>query len=165
MHAHHDDDRVLFGRLVRTSVNFCAAKIYLKGLDVLDVHQHFGVLRLHKKHMDFFVVGKLTQVEALPYAPQLTRLVLTRADTSTEMFVRGSPTPDQWRELESCKSFEAVMTLAHTIEKEFTGCAYCLSVQGEKRQCLGCQHVRYCGSECQKKHWVQEHSKVCKKIW
>jgi hypothetical protein len=39
-------------------------------------------------------------------------------------------------------------------------CAVCGNPS--KKKCFGCGKVRYCGKDCQKKHW-KTHKKVCKK--
>lgn len=42
-------------------------------------------------------------------------------------------------------------------------CAKCSKKEGVKlKKCARCLRIKYCGSECQKEHWV-EHKLVCKK--
>ncbi|PRW56003.1 hypothetical protein C2E21_5170 isoform B [Chlorella sorokiniana] len=46
-------------------------------------------------------------------------------------------------------------------------CAVCgkAAEPGRKlKRCGGCQKVRYCGAECQRRHWAGGHSKECRRL-
>lgn len=45
----------------------------------------------------------------------------------------------------------------------FTFCAQCRRCNSSKLSiCAGCQLAAYCGTECQREHWKQQHKQVCK---
>ncbi len=42
-------------------------------------------------------------------------------------------------------------------------CQYCDTQPGELR-CATCKIARYCGAECQRKHWIERHAFACKRL-
>ena len=40
-------------------------------------------------------------------------------------------------------------------------CAHCGNRSGETKYCSGCSDALYCGAECQRQHWVNNHKHVC----
>eukprot|EP00942_MAST-04A_sp_MAST-4A-sp1_P014387 g14387.t1 len=51
------------------------------------------------------------------------------------------------------------------VKKEYwdLACSYCGERKKKLQQCTACKEARYCGRECQKKHW-KNHKVRCKKI-
>ena len=51
------------------------------------------------------------------------------------------------------------------VKKEYwdLACSYCGARKKKLQQCTACKEARYCGRECQKKHW-KNHKVRCKKI-
>ena len=61
--------------------------------------------------------------------------------------------------LHKSESYSANADLqSHSLEK----CANCKKFQSNMKRCGNCNKVRYCGKECQRKHW-KEHKSNCKR--